>query len=204
MITGVWGGRKVWFRISRFVIFYDKTDLRFSGFQVLQKSGRSPNPQVWGSRTVDWELKGPKAGELIGGLNQCFLRWRKFICDDRAHIPTTGLNAIEAFVNFSGAVEMETTLAIGVAFAFDEEMAEGFFPAIDDFDFNDFGVGEEVDRSPRGGGFGLSAELGLESVSYCAFGLVAALDFAPFWEELVGFEFGGGGVVGAAGDVGGF
>lgn len=83
-------------------------------------------------------------------------------------------------------------------------MSEGFFPEVQGFDFDDFGGGEEIDGSPGGWGFGLAAELGLESVADCAFGLVAALDFAPFWEELVGFEFGGGGVVGAAGDVGGF
>jgi hypothetical protein len=43
------GGRKVWFRISRFVIFYDKPDLRFSGFQVLRKYGSPLTPNSGGT-----------------------------------------------------------------------------------------------------------------------------------------------------------
>lgn len=40
------GGREARIRISRFVIFYDKPDLRFSGFTEIQKL---PNPQFWGT-----------------------------------------------------------------------------------------------------------------------------------------------------------
>jgi hypothetical protein len=60
---GDWGGRKVWFRISRLVIFYDKPDLRVSGFQVLQKYGwrlkprlheRNPPSRAW---SLGWSLR---------------------------------------------------------------------------------------------------------------------------------------------------
>jgi hypothetical protein len=50
MITGDLGGRKVWFRISCFVIFYDKPDLRFSGFTEIRKPPilGGHESEVWG------------------------------------------------------------------------------------------------------------------------------------------------------------
>ena len=101
-----------------------------------------------------------------------------------------------------GTVEVKAFFVGGMGFAFDEDVADRFFPTMDSFDFDQFGVGEKVDRSPRGGRFGASAEGGLKSIADQSFRLLATMDFAPVREEIEFVEFGDGGGVGGPRDSG--
>ena len=90
----------------------------------------------------------------------------------------------------------------GECAAFGDDVPDRVFPLVDDFDFDEFGVGEEVDESPFGIGFDFAAEFGLESVADVALGMHSALDFAPVGEKVGVVEFADRIHVGRSSDVG--
>ena len=79
---------------------------------------------------------------------------------------------------------MQPFLVFGIFFTLGNDMADRVFPAMNDFDFDEFGVGEQIDEAKFCVGFDFAAELGLEAIADGAFGLVFALDFAPVGEEV--------------------
>ncbi len=77
----------------------------------------------------------------------------------------------------------------GEGSAFGDDVTDRVFPLVDDFDFDEFGFGEEVDESPFGIGFDFAAELGLKPIADVALGMHSALDFAPVREKVGVVEF---------------
>ena len=109
-------------------------------------------------------------------------------------------DVVEAWI--VGTEEVEAFGVGGEGAAFGDDVADRVFPLVDDFDFDEFGFGEEVDESPFGIGFDFAAELGLESVSDVALGVHSALDFAPVGEKVGVVEFAYCVHVGRSSDVG--
>ena len=109
-------------------------------------------------------------------------------------------DVVEAWI--VGTEEVEAFGVGGEGAAFGDDVTDRVFPLVDDFDFDQFGVSEEVDESPFGIGFDFAAELGLESVSDVALGMHSALDFAPVGEKVGVVEFAYCVHVGRSSDVG--
>ena len=110
------------------------------------------------------------------------------------------VDVVEAWI--VGTEEVEAFRVGGEGAAFGDDVPDRVFPLVDDFDFDQFGFGEEVDESPFGIGFDFAAELGLKPVSDVAFGVHSALDFAPVGEKVGVVEFADRVHVGRSSDVG--
>ena len=137
---------------------------------------------------------------FLGGCDRGFFGFGDaFVGDGDVEVGAGRSDLVE--VSAVGTVEMKAFFVGGMGFAFDEDVADRFFPTMDSFDFDQFGVGEKVDRSPRGGGFGSSAEGGLKSIADQSFGLLATMDLAPVGKEIEILEFGDGEGKGRSGEV---
>ena len=91
---------------------------------------------------------------------------------------------------------------VGIFSTLGDEMTDRVFPVTHDFDFDQFGIGEEVDQSPAGVGFDFSAKLGVEPIANNLLGLIFALNFAPGGKESEFVELGNSRGVGGPGDFG--
>ena len=145
------------------------------------------NPSPEGRGTLSWIFRW-----ILGGCDRGFFGFGDaFVGDGDVEVGAGRSDLVE--VGAVGSVEVKAFFVGGMGFAFDEDVADRFFPTMDSFDFDQFGVGKKVDRSPRGGRFGASAEGGLKSIADQSFGLLATMDLAPVGKEIEVLEFGDGG-----------
>jgi hypothetical protein len=107
---GGMGGRKVWFRISRFVIFYDKPDLRVSGFQVLQKYGWRLKPRLH-------ERNPPSRVRSFFGLESAMA---DFVCLD-------AVSTARSSVGLIMLIKVRTIRGVRLVDLFERDFSDGFF-----------------------------------------------------------------------------
>lgn len=80
----------------------------------------------------------------------------------------------EEFVGFAEEVDAFAVLWEGEPFG--DDFAEGIFPGGDAFDFDDFGVGDEIDAASGCVDFHLAAEFGMKATLDIKFGALSGLE----------------------------